>query len=252
MNKSQKVRGIGKVTKKRLLAKIDFLERALFFEEKLLGMLRRNNLLLSGLYLDIGCGGATFTAIFSKYFPETIGLDISGESIRQRKDILRLHNIHCHFIVADAQKLPLRKESLEAVSALAIIEHLSQPFRLIKEVYSVVKKKGIFMVYVPNGFFPIDPHTGIPFAPIIPTRIKNWYARIFLKYSYPIYYLSQKRVLKLCESYFQRIYVEKINYPDELLSRPRDQTKSFYAIVTRTVIKILNLFPAGYIFVCEK
>lgn len=54
------------------------------------------------------------------------------------------------FIVGDARNLPFAAESFDAVVSFDVIEHIDNDELFVKELYRVVKKKGIVLIGTPN------------------------------------------------------------------------------------------------------
>ena len=106
---------------------------------------------LKGLYtgrsnrkiLDVGCG----TGAILKYldqFGSTMGVDKSAEALRfcrsrARKSLLQ----------GDAQKLPIRDNIFDLVTAFDLLEHIEVDEQALKEFYRVTKKDGMLLMTVP-------------------------------------------------------------------------------------------------------
>ena len=61
-------------------------------------------------------------------------------------DVVLLPNVT---VVADAAQLPFQGESLDAVFAQAVLEHVRRPYRAVQEIYRVLKPGGGVYVDVP-------------------------------------------------------------------------------------------------------
>ena len=101
--------------------------------------------------LDVGCAGGYSTLKISQVVPEAklTGIDIDGEFIyfaRERYPGFR-------FLVADAERLPFRSRSFDAVVCTEVIEHLAAPEKMIEEVWRVLKPKGKFILEVDTESF---------------------------------------------------------------------------------------------------
>lgn len=55
-------------------------------------------------------------------------------------------------VVADAMRLPFRDESVDAIMDIVMLEHTSEPERIIEEMYRVLKKGGYIYTTVPFIF----------------------------------------------------------------------------------------------------
>ncbi|HEU4929781.1 MAG TPA: class I SAM-dependent methyltransferase [Candidatus Krumholzibacteria bacterium] len=94
---------------------------------------------LSGtLVIDVGCGQSPYRAFVSQ-FPRYIGLDAPGHpDSGERPDVL-----------GDACELPFRSASADAVLCTEVIEHVTDPLRLLSESYRVLKPGGSMILSAP-------------------------------------------------------------------------------------------------------
>jgi len=94
--------------------------------------------------LDIGCYDGTF--LQSLDVKDRVGIDL---------DAIRQKNIH--IINAAAEYIPFNEESMSAVTAFDVLEHVKNHFRLISQIKSVLKKGGLFILTTPHekeNYFP--------------------------------------------------------------------------------------------------
>ena len=84
--------------------------------------------------LEIGCGSAEL----SKYLKGYIGLDISPKTSK--------------FIIGDAQKLPIKDNSVDLILLLDLLEHVDDKATM-NEVYRVLKSEGHVIITVPGFMF---------------------------------------------------------------------------------------------------
>ena len=56
-------------------------------------------------------------------------------------------------IVGDVHDLPLKDASVDAVICIALLEHVEEPHRAMKEIYRVLKPGGYLFVYVPFLYY---------------------------------------------------------------------------------------------------
>jgi len=99
--------------------------------------------------LDIGAAEGLMLGSIKKEFlhAQCIGLEYSQELI----DINQDKNIN--FIQGDAQNLPFENSSFDIAVAVAIIEHLSKPEKMILECHRVLRRDGICIFTTPDPFF---------------------------------------------------------------------------------------------------
>lgn len=56
-------------------------------------------------------------------------------------------------IVGDVQNLPFADNSIDAIICIAILEHVEEPIKAVKEIYRVLKPGGYCFIYVPFLFY---------------------------------------------------------------------------------------------------
>jgi len=95
--------------------------------------------------LDIGCGDGGVTSIVDNDKAFYIGIDINASKLKELKlKLKRIGRHDCELIVGDASNIPLRKESVESVSMLEVLEHIPRSLeaKTILEVRRVLQRDG--------------------------------------------------------------------------------------------------------------
>lgn len=125
---------------------------------------------IGGTWLDIGAGrrvhggwvGPSSEDLVSRV-AYLAGCDVS-------RDVLTHPHLH-DARVADAASLPWQSESFDLVSANMVVEHLSDPSRVFREVYRVLKPGSAFVFVTPNREYPVIRLAALIVAP----RMRRWY-----------------------------------------------------------------------------
>lgn len=102
-------------------------------------LLKRKNRKL----VDVGCGSGLMLEVLKKY-GEPFGVDLSEEALkfcRQRG----LNNVY----KADVTSLPFKKDQVDLVIALDLIEHVVDDVAAFKEFNRVLRSGGIIIISVP-------------------------------------------------------------------------------------------------------
>ncbi len=103
---------------------------------------------LRGLTLDLGCGIGDFLS----YRSGSVGVDINPATV----DWCQRQGLNAHLMNPDA--LPFEEASFDSVVLDNVLEHLSEPNPLLKEIFRVLRSSGILVVGVPgNRGFLSDP-----------------------------------------------------------------------------------------------
>jgi len=100
----------------------------------------------SGNLLDIGCGTGDILSELSKYF-SIEGIDISSSAIKiasKKIDKKKLKKI-------DIESYFLNKK-YDIIIAFDVFEHLNNPKKIIKKIYTHLTQNGILIFIVPNNY----------------------------------------------------------------------------------------------------
>lgn len=168
------------------------------------------NIKKSNVAFDIACGTGAVAASIAKLGPAVIGVDADFRALTLAKERERYDNIYLDLIKADINFLPLRDNIADTGLTIETIEHVSDPKKVLLEMWRLVASQGVFYIHTPNKYFPIDCHdSNLPFIHWLPYPLANRIA-IKLKRANIIYnpktkqlewglnhYLTYRRVLKI-------------------------------------------------------
>jgi 2-polyprenyl-3-methyl-5-hydroxy-6-metoxy-1,4-benzoquinol methylase len=106
--------------------------------------------------LDVGCGhGALSLSLSEGPGFEIVAMDILRSRIDTVRGKVAVRNPpapdRMGLLVADAQRLPFRANTFDAVVATEVMEHLDAPGRLFREVHRVLMPRGRFLMTTPNA-----------------------------------------------------------------------------------------------------
>jgi ubiquinone/menaquinone biosynthesis C-methylase UbiE len=89
-------------------------------------------------WLDVGCGTGHVLAVAAAEIPHAIGVDLSSEMLT------RAQARHLNVVRAEATSLPVNDESVDVVSAFALLHHLWDAEVFYREVRRVLRPGGLF------------------------------------------------------------------------------------------------------------
>jgi hypothetical protein len=116
--------------------------------------------------LDVGGWVGSDTEFFELYsfFPDMTSINL-----------IQCEHGHARFVCGDACAMPFESKSHDYVFSNAVIEHVGRYDRqqMMANEIRRVARKGYF-VSTPNRWFPIDPHSYLPFFHLMPLRIRRW------------------------------------------------------------------------------
>ncbi len=118
--------------------------------------------------LDVGCGNGIISRSLGQLGYNVLGIDVSDKAIEKAKQLNTLSNIN--FEVKSAEALVAEGKKYKAVICSEVLEHLTDPAKLLKVLYQSIDDKGILIVTVPNGK---GPREMMVTRPIIALQKKN-------------------------------------------------------------------------------
>lgn len=139
---------------------------------------------LSGkVILDLGSGeGSTSQLLSRNNF--VVSLEVKPERIKKISGSKLLQPL-----LADAFKLPFKKNSFDIIIMQDVVEHFECTDNLANELFSLLKSDGIIYLSTPNKLSLIniiaDPHWGMPLLSLFKReKIKKYFLKFFRKADY--------------------------------------------------------------------
>ena len=176
--------------------------------------------------IDIGCGVGDLTKETSEIFhTKAIGVDLEKWFALDGK---------AFFMIADSCSLPFKQKSFLFATAFSLIEHLHPNSRdkFFQEVHQVMADSGVFVIQLPNRYFPIEQHSFLPFVGYLPSRLHNMFFYSFV--SVP----SKKETVKeLIKNRFRIILIAEYGMP-------------FFGFSPKNLFS--KILPFGFIIVVKK
>src|SRR5215467_4091579 len=98
-----------------------------------------------GRLLDLGCSAGAFLSTMRGDAWSLFGIEISPEEASHARE-----RAGAEVFVGDIFDAPFEPASFDVITSFDVLEHLYQPKRVIRQVYSWLKPGGIYYVAVPN------------------------------------------------------------------------------------------------------
>lgn len=137
--------------------------------------------------LDLGCGDGTYFEQSFTHKAKVIALDVKQESLSEMMQTFP----QIRAVVADGRKLPFKDKAIGIVFSNSVIEHLGD-FEAQKLFAREVRRVGRrYFIQTPNRYFPIEPHTFVPFFQFLPRGLQR-----FLSLRLPLGHYSRGGVLR--------------------------------------------------------
>jgi len=98
--------------------------------------------------LDLGCGeGYCLTLVPNA--KKIVGIDISKVALKRAKALIKERNIDATLEFGDAQALEM-DEKFDKILCSEVLEHVPNPEKVMKNVYSLLNPNGLLVVSIPD------------------------------------------------------------------------------------------------------
>ncbi len=110
------------------------------------------NLAPGGIALDVGCGPGSVTASLAHAVgPDGLALGVDISEPMLARAVRAETGPQIGFLRADAQRLPLRAETVDAVVSIAVLQLIPDPAAALAEMARVLRPGGRLSVMVPTA-----------------------------------------------------------------------------------------------------
>lgn len=96
--------------------------------------------------LDVGCGDGIIAYFLKEKVKQIYGVDNLSKDLQKAKK----QGLQTRLVNIDKEKLPYANNYFDAITSLDVVEHVLDPRFHLKEMYRVLKKKGVLIISTPN------------------------------------------------------------------------------------------------------
>jgi ubiquinone/menaquinone biosynthesis C-methylase UbiE len=199
--------------------------------------------------LDVGFGSGGIATAFHRVGAEVYGVDIDPElkEIAQRN--VQANNAKAQLEIYDGVNLPFQDSYFDYIVSSSVLEHVSKPEELLKDIFRVMKPGSRFLLTLPNKYYPKETHTLAYFVSYMPRRLADIYLKILkrspLAYD-NLHFYSYFDVLKM---------LKRAGYEFELVYKDLASVSSLKKFLI-SVLKKFNIHYTAFlrqlIFIIEK
>ncbi len=127
---------------------------------KRLGTLARRTELAGDRLLDIGCGDGAYSIRLAPGFRHVDAIDIQTDRLTLFTDRIAGTPLANQITVREmsAEKLDYPDDSFDLVTAIEVLEHITDLDQALTEIRRVLKPGGTFAFSTPNRLFPFETH----------------------------------------------------------------------------------------------
>ena len=98
--------------------------------------------------LDLGCGEGYCLTLIPKA-KKIVGVDISKVALKRANTLIKSRNIDAALEFGDAQN-PSMDEKFDKILCSEVLEHVPDPRKVMKNVYSLLNSNGLLVVSIPD------------------------------------------------------------------------------------------------------
>lgn len=212
------------------------------------------------ILFDIGCGhgGYCLYALESnvKY---VVGVDIDVKRLKLAKGLSKNYD-NVDFVIAEAENLPFKTDSADAIFFIELIEHVNDEDACLCEVHRTLKPKGTILLTAPNRFHIFETHgmkisdltiknmfgIGIPFLSWMPNSLRRTFERARIYSSKQLFYLLKKHGFHVLLIEHLMPTLDYLNSPETL----RSAMRKVFRVMEK--IPVLNFMGRHVMFVAKK
>src|SRR3989338_1942782 len=131
--------------------------------------------------LDVGFGNGLYAEAFAQAGAEVSGVEVNAVLFKIATDNLQENGVHADLRLYDGLAFPFSDSYFDYAFSVSVLEHVSDPQKLLQEVSRVLKPRGKFYLAFPNRISPKETHTGIWGLNYVSRYVAQFLLRTFWK-----------------------------------------------------------------------
>lgn len=129
--------------------------------------------------LDIGFGNGLMLLEFSRIGAVSYGLETENELLNIAKERFRENKKKAVLKIYNGKVFPFPDNTFDYVYSTSVLEHMSHPQEVLKEIARTLKPGGKFYLSFPNKYAPKESHTGLWFISWLPRSLTQYILKLF-------------------------------------------------------------------------
>jgi ubiquinone/menaquinone biosynthesis C-methylase UbiE len=202
--------------------------------------------------LDVGSSTGIIDHYLSSHFAYVTGLDIDEKAVAYATRLYEKNNLK--FLVGDAMNMQFADNSFDIVICSQVYEHVPNAYKLMQEIYRIMKPHGVCFFSAGNRFNLIEPHYKLPLLSVMPKPFAHLYMKLAGKghyyYETHLTYWGLKRLTKnfICHDYTKKIVHDPARYEASYMLAPNSKTRQIAQLMAD---HLYCAFP-NYIWLLQK
>jgi ubiquinone/menaquinone biosynthesis C-methylase UbiE len=202
--------------------------------------------------LDVGSSTGIIDDFLADYFLKVTGIDIDKEAIHYAQTTFKKDNLQ--FRVDDLMELSFSDNTFDVVICTQIYEHVPDAQIMIREIFRVLKSRGICYFAAGNRISLMEPHYNLPFLSLLPRPLAHLYMKLACKGDYyHEKHMTLPGLQKLISNFTVHDYTKKIiNDPKKFSTEYMLKPGSTKHKIAQFIINYAYWLSPTYIWILEK
>lgn len=202
--------------------------------------------------LDVGGSGGIIDNYLADHFGSVVSVDIDGAALDNARKNFRKKNLS--FLPGDALDLQFSNDSFDVVICSQVYEHVTDPEKMMDEIFRVLKPNGICYFAAGNRLMWKEPHYKLPLLSVLPRRLAHLYIRFTGKadhyHEFHYTYWGLQKLVKrfIVHDITLKLICDPVKYRIDYLV-PNGRIKS---LIARFIAGKLIWLTPGYIWLLKK